>query len=100
MLALLSRLPRYVAMKIIRLYQWTLSPFIVALNGGAPVCRFNPTCSHYAYEALNRHGLFLGSWLAFKRILKCHPFHAGGEDPVPACNHANSHSKIRHNSRS
>jgi putative membrane protein insertion efficiency factor len=48
-----------------------------------PSCRFYPTCSEYALEALEEHGAFKGSWLAAKRIAKCHPFHPGGIDPVP-----------------
>ena len=46
-------------------------------------CRFNPSCSTYAIEAINRFGVIKGSWLASKRILKCHPLNEGGEDPVP-----------------
>ncbi|HHU05853.1 MAG TPA: membrane protein insertion efficiency factor YidD [Clostridiales bacterium] len=46
-------------------------------------CRFSPTCSAYALEALEKYGALKGSWLALKRILKCHPFHKGGYDPVP-----------------
>jgi len=48
-----------------------------------PRCRFYPTCSAYAYEAIEKFGFFKGCFLAFKRLLKCHPFHKGGFDPVP-----------------
>ena len=48
-----------------------------------PRCRFYPTCSHYAIEAIDRHGAWRGTRLAFKRLVKCHPFHEGGLDPVP-----------------
>lgn len=66
------------AICIIRLYQWCVSPFL------GPACRFHPTCSHYAAEALERHGLIKGGWLAAKRLSRCHPFGASGDDPVPA----------------
>ena len=68
---------KYIAMALIRLYQVTLSPIL------PPACRFTPTCSRYAYEALDRFGFFKGGWLAVKRIGRCHPFHPGGYDPVP-----------------
>jgi uncharacterized protein len=62
---------------IIKLYQLIISPFI------GPKCRFVPTCSHYAVEALKKHGVIKGSWLAIKRIFKCHPWGGHGYDPVP-----------------
>ena len=48
-----------------------------------PTCRFSPTCSQYALEALEIHGPLKGTWLTVKRVIKCHPFHPGGIDPVP-----------------
>ena len=61
----------------IRAYRYLLSPWW----GGA--CRFTPTCSAFAEEALERHGAARGTWLAFKRVGRCHPWCAGGFDPVP-----------------
>lgn len=62
---------------IVRGYQVALSPLL------PPSCRYHPTCSHYAIEALERHGVWRGGWLAIRRIARCHPFRAGGFDPVP-----------------
>jgi putative membrane protein insertion efficiency factor len=62
---------------IVRLYQIFISP-LIGRN-----CRFMPTCSHYAIQAIERHGAIKGTKLAVIRILKCHPFYAGGYDPVP-----------------
>jgi putative membrane protein insertion efficiency factor len=62
---------------LVRVYQIALSPLL------GRQCRFLPTCSHYAMEALERHGAMKGGWLAFRRILRCHPFAAAGYDPVP-----------------
>ena len=62
---------------LIRAYQVTLSPFL------GPACRFYPSCSEYAYQAVVRHGPLKGLFLAVKRVLRCHPFHPGGVDPVP-----------------
>lgn len=62
---------------LVRGYQVALSPMLPA------ACRYYPTCSHYAIEALEKHGALKGSWLAAKRIARCHPFRPGGYDPVP-----------------
>ena len=61
---------------IIKLYQYLLSPLF------GQNCRFHPTCSQYAVEAINEHGVFKGGYLSMRRILKCHPFNEGGLDPV------------------
>ena len=61
----------------IKIYQTIISPLL------GPSCRFTPTCSHYAVEAIQKYGPFKGSWLSFKRILKCHPWGGSGYDPVP-----------------
>ena len=62
---------------VVRGYQLLISPLL------GPRCRFHPTCSHYAIEAIQRFGAVKGAWLAGRRILKCPPLHPGGEDPVP-----------------
>lgn len=62
---------------LIRLYQVTLGPFM------SGQCRFHPTCSNYAIEALRTHGAARGTWLTARRLARCHPFHPGGYDPVP-----------------
>ncbi len=64
-------------LSLIRLYQKFISPLKPA------TCRFQPTCSHYSYEAIQKHGTFKGVRLAIKRIVKCGPWHPGGFDPVP-----------------
>jgi len=61
---------------LIRGYQIFLSPLF------GPTCRFAPSCSHYAINAVQKFGVAKGSWLSLKRLLKCHPFHPGGYDPV------------------
>lgn len=82
-LSSLARLPVRVLDAALWLYQRTLSPALNLLNphGG---CRFTPTCSCYAREALRAHGLFAGIGLTVTRLAKCGPWHPGGEDPVPA----------------
>jgi putative membrane protein insertion efficiency factor len=64
----------------IYLYRWTLAPVLAGLFGGG--CRFEPSCSHYAEDALRKYGLLRGSLMAVRRILRCHPWHEGGYDPV------------------
>ncbi|MDE9964104.1 membrane protein insertion efficiency factor YidD [Staphylococcus pseudintermedius] len=70
----------------IRFYQRFISPLT------PPSCRFYPTCSNYTLEAIQVHGAHKGSWLGLKRILKCHPFHKGGFDPVPLKKSSHHHS--------
>lgn len=67
----------WLAIGLIHLYRWVISPLI------GPRCRFTPTCSLYAIEALKAHGFVKGCWLSGKRLLKCHPLNEGGFDPVP-----------------
>lgn len=65
------------AVALIQLYRQAVSPL------RPPACRYTPTCSAYAIEAIEGHGLVRGGWLALRRLGRCHPFHAGGHDPVP-----------------
>jgi putative membrane protein insertion efficiency factor len=62
---------------LIHVYQHTFSLLL------GPSCRFTPSCSSYAFQAIERFGIMEGTWLAFKRLIKCHPLHPGGYDPVP-----------------
>lgn len=78
-MAKISAALQWLAIKFIRGYQLVISPMI------GPRCRFTPTCSHYAIEAIKSHGMIKGCWLATCRLVKCHPFHKGGYDPVPPC---------------
>ena len=70
---------RWVLIFLVRGYQVALSPLLPS------ACRFMPSCSAYAVEALERHGALHGSWLTIRRLARCHPFCVGGYDPVPAC---------------
>ena len=72
---------RVILRSLVRGYQILVSPFL------APACRFHPTCSAYAIEALDTHGALKGSWLAAKRVARCHPWNDGGFDPVPPLGH-------------
>ena len=75
--ALPAKLIQQFLLALIQVYRYALSPFL------GQRCRFYPSCSAYAAEALTRYGPLRGSWLAIKRVLRCHPFHPGGHDPVP-----------------
>ena len=69
---------KYIALGLIRFYQKAISPLT------PPSCRFEPTCSHYGYDAINKYGFFRGGWMTIKRIGRCHPFYTGNlYDPVP-----------------
>ncbi len=68
---------KHVFIILVKFYQVLISPLL------PPSCRYYPTCSEYALDALQQHGARKGGWLALKRIARCHPFHPGGFDPVP-----------------
>jgi putative membrane protein insertion efficiency factor len=67
---------RFILISLLKFYQAVISPWL------PPSCRFVPTCSEYAREAIERHGALRGSWMGVRRLLRCHPFHPGGYDPV------------------
>jgi putative membrane protein insertion efficiency factor len=73
----MNRFGTKIALRLVRLYQITLSGFL------GPACRFEPSCSHYAAEAIEKFGLARGSALAIRRIARCHPFGGSGYDPIP-----------------
>ena len=73
----MTKLLKRIIIALIRFYQLALSPL------KQPTCRFSPTCSQYSIEAIERFGVIKGTCLSVRRILKCHPFHEGGYDPVP-----------------
>ena len=77
MIAAMKRLLMACIVFLIRAYRLLISPLL------GNRCRFHPSCSEYALEALQRHGLWKGTWLALRRVGSCHPWHAGGFDPVP-----------------
>ncbi|WP_136067709.1 membrane protein insertion efficiency factor YidD [Modicisalibacter radicis] len=89
MARLLRRILTVLLVGLLKVYQYLISPLL------GPRCRFWPSCSNYAIEALRLHGPARGGWLALKRIAKCHPWHAGGIDPVPACDDCGNASSDR-----
>ncbi|MFC4804541.1 membrane protein insertion efficiency factor YidD [Filifactor villosus] len=76
----MTKILKKIIIGLIRGYQLFISPM------KPPSCRFCPTCSAYSIEAIEKHGILRGGYLAVRRILKCHPFHEGGYDPVPENN--------------
>ncbi|MDX1652194.1 MAG: membrane protein insertion efficiency factor YidD [Brumimicrobium sp.] len=74
---MIKNIVRFPFILLIKLYQWLVSPLLPAS------CRYTPTCSAYAIEAINTWGVFRGGWLAVKRISSCHPWGGSGHDPVP-----------------
>jgi uncharacterized protein len=82
----IARLFSWLLIGLIRVYQWTLSPLL------GPACRFEPSCSNYAVACLSTFGPMRGSWLAVKRIARCHPYHPGGYDPPPSAGTGSSPS--------
>ena len=78
------RLATVAAIGLIRVYQWLVSPLLPR------ACRFAPSCSEYAAEAIGRHGVLRGGWLAARRLLRCHPWGGDGFDPVPQRHHRHS----------
>jgi uncharacterized protein len=77
------KLFRQIVVLPLRAYQWVLSPWLRALFGPAAQCRFTPSCSQYAIEAVQAHGAFRGGLLAARRLCRCHPWGGCGHDPVP-----------------
>jgi putative membrane protein insertion efficiency factor len=73
---MISKIPVYLATFLIKVYRYAISPILPSS------CRFYPSCSEYAIEALGKYGLLKGTWLTLKRIARCHPLSAGGHDPV------------------
>jgi len=84
----MRQIARQTAVALLRGYKWMISPLF------PPSCRYVPTCSEYAMEALEYYGVFRGSWMTLARVLRCHPFVSGGYDPVVA-RHQHAHESSR-----
>ncbi len=77
-----TNIAKFVVLQLLRAYKWAISPML------PPACRYVPTCSEYAMEAVDRYGVLRGGWMALLRLLRCHPFVKGGYDPVVKNSHA------------
>ena len=77
MMRFVQELPKRMMLALLRFYKREISPML------PDACRFRPTCSEYAMQAIQKYGVLKGGYLAIRRILRCHPFHPGGYDPVP-----------------
>ena len=73
---------QHILLALLRFYRWAISPLLTMLAGGT-ICRFEPSCSQYAMEAVKTHGAIRGSWFTVKRLTRCHPWGGCGHDPVP-----------------
>lgn len=73
---------QHILLALLRFYRWAISPLLTMLAGGT-ICRFEPSCSQYAMEAVKSHGAIQGSWFTLKRLTRCHPWGGCGHDPVP-----------------
>ncbi|MEO0454126.1 MAG: membrane protein insertion efficiency factor YidD [Verrucomicrobiota bacterium] len=82
---------KLILITLLKGYRIFLSPIIHTLGGTMCACRYHPTCSQYAIEAIETHGAIKGSWLAAKRVCRCHPWGGFGYDPVPKQKHDYSH---------
>lgn len=87
--------PKTVLIFAIRLYRWTVSPLLVFLFGPTGGCRFTPSCSQYAVDAIRAQGVLAGSGLAIRRICRCHPWGEGGHDPAPKPEAGSQRSEFR-----
>jgi len=82
----MGKIAQLVVLQLLRAYKWTISPLFL------PACRYVPTCSEYAMEAVDRYGVLRGGWMTLCRLLRCHPFVKGGYDPVVRTSHAHTGS--------